>query len=67
VQKADRKVQPLIVDVVDSHDLYKKQWLKRRVYYKKCAYKMETEVVVKEDEEVIPVSSGPLGCLIQDD
>ncbi len=69
VQKADRKVQPLIVDVVDSHDLYKKQWLKRRVYYKKCAYKMETEVVVKEDEEVIPVSVDAVasGCLIQDD
>jgi superfamily II DNA or RNA helicase len=67
VQKADRKVQPLIVDVVDSHGIYQGQWLKRRVYYKKCAYKMETEVVVKEDEEVIPVSSEPLGCLIQDD
>ena len=67
VQKADRKVQPLIVDVVDMHVIYQGQWLKRRVYYKKCAYKMETEVVVKEDEEVIPVSSEPLGCLIQDD
>ena len=67
VQKADRKVQPLIVDVVDMHGIYQGQWLKRRVYYKKCAYKMETEVVVKEDEEVIPVSSEPLGCLIQDD
>jgi superfamily II DNA or RNA helicase len=70
VQKADRKVQPLIVDVVDSHDLYKKQWLKRRVYYKKCAYKMETDVVVKEDEEVIPMASSAdakSGCLIQDD
>ena len=67
VQKADRKVQPLIVDVVDMHGIYQGQWLKRRVYYKKCAYKMETEVVVKEDEEVVPVASGPLGCLIQDD
>ena len=67
VQKADRKVQPLIVDVVDSHGIYQGQWLKRRVYYKKCAYKMETEVVVKEDEEVIPVPSVASGCLIQDD
>jgi superfamily II DNA or RNA helicase len=69
VQKADRKVQPLIVDVVDSHGIYQGQWLKRRVYYKKCAYKMETEVVVKEDEEVIPVSVDAVasGCLIQDD
>jgi len=70
VQKADRKVQPLIVDVVDMHGIYQGQWLKRRVYYKKCAYKMETEVVVKEDEEVVPVASSAdakLGCLIQDD
>jgi superfamily II DNA or RNA helicase len=67
VQKADRKVQPLIVDVVDMHGIYQGQWLKRRVYYKKCAYKMETEVVVKEDEEVIPVASVASGCLIQED
>jgi hypothetical protein len=72
VQKADRKVQPLIVDVVDMHGIYQGQWLKRRAYYKKCAYKMETDVVVKEDEEVVAIAEAVAsptvsGCLIQDD
>ena len=73
VQKADRKVQPLIVDVVDSHGLYQGQWLKRRVYYKKCAYKMETEVAKTGEEEIVAIASivssadAKSGCLIQDD
>lgn len=72
VQKADRKVKPLIIDIVDSHGVYQGQWNKRRIYYKKCAYKMETAgaaaaaAAAAEVEEVIPV---PLqsGCLLLDD
>jgi superfamily II DNA or RNA helicase len=41
VQKGDRVVAPLIVDIVDSHGVYQGQWLKRKAYYKKCAYKIE--------------------------
>ena len=36
-------IDPLIVDIVDGHDVYKGQWMKRKAYYKKCAYKIEGE------------------------
>jgi len=54
VQKGDRVVAPLIVDIVDSHGVYQGQWLKRKAYYKKCAYKIESGAVVQvqNDEKV---------------
>jgi len=33
---------PIIYDFVDSHDLFKRQWAKRRAYYKKQNYKIVT-------------------------
>ena len=32
--------QPIVVDIVDKHDLFQNQWVKRRAYYKKCNYKI---------------------------
>jgi superfamily II DNA or RNA helicase len=29
---------PLIIDLVDKHDIFKKQWLKRRLFYHKNGY-----------------------------
>ena len=29
---------PLVVDIVDQHDLFQRHWDKRRRYYKKCKY-----------------------------
>jgi superfamily II DNA or RNA helicase len=52
VQKDARTVAPLIVDIVDSHGVYQGQWMKRKAYYKKCAYKItdgkEVESTTKE-------------------
>ena len=31
---------PIIVDVVDSHSVFQNQWKQRRVYYKKCNYRI---------------------------
>jgi len=31
---------PIIYDFVDSHDLFQRQWLKRKAYYKKQNYKI---------------------------
>ena len=31
---------PIIVDIVDKHDLFQKQWLQRRRFYKKCNYRI---------------------------
>ncbi len=41
VKKDAREVNPIIIDIVDGHDVYQNQWLKRRAYYRKCAYKIE--------------------------
>lgn len=30
--------KPLVIDIVDRHDVFKNQWAKRRRYYKKCEY-----------------------------
>ena len=32
--------RPLVIDIVDSHDVFKKQWAKRRKYYVKENYKI---------------------------
>jgi superfamily II DNA or RNA helicase len=31
---------PVIVDIIDTHDLFKKQWLQRKRFYKKCNYRI---------------------------
>jgi len=33
-----RLVEPLILDIIDQHDTYVRQWYLRGRYYKKCAY-----------------------------
>jgi superfamily II DNA or RNA helicase len=32
--------QPLIIDIIDTHDIFKKQWIKRRAFYQKNNYKI---------------------------
>jgi len=31
---------PIVVDIVDSHDLFQKQWVQRRRFYKRCNYRI---------------------------
>ena len=31
---------PIIIDIIDSHDVFKKQWLQRKRFYKKCNYRI---------------------------
>ena len=33
-----RGLGKLIVDIIDTHDVFQNQWKKRRAYYKKCGY-----------------------------
>jgi hypothetical protein len=33
-----RTIHPIIVDIIDQHDVYVRQWYGRRSYYKQCAY-----------------------------
>ena len=32
--------RPLVVDIIDSHDVFQRQWEKRRKFYVKCKYKI---------------------------
>jgi superfamily II DNA or RNA helicase len=33
-----KRANPIIVDIVDSHDTFQNQWSKRKTYYRKCNY-----------------------------
>jgi superfamily II DNA or RNA helicase len=63
----DRKVDPLIIDIVDSHGVYQGQWRKRRIFYRACGYKIviqqyksdETSEDSEDSEE--DVTKGPIG------
>ena len=77
VRKDEREVVPMIIDIVDSHDVYKNQWIKRRTYYRKCAYKIEGEGKAAKDAdadadaeaeaEAVVVVPAKGACLIQED
>ena len=41
VRPDQREVPPMIVDIIDSHQMYQSQWRKRLDYYKKCSYQVE--------------------------
>lgn len=36
----EKHSQPIVVDIVDHHDLFKNQWRKRKTFYKKEKYKI---------------------------
>jgi superfamily II DNA or RNA helicase len=43
----EKHEKPLVVDIVDGHDVFKNQWAKRRRYYKKCEYTIRSINSVK--------------------
>jgi len=38
IRPEHRQVEPLIIDVIDQHDMYQNQWYQRAKYYKQCKY-----------------------------
>ena len=34
---------PLVIDIVDQHDVFRRQWYKRRAFYKTMKYNIENE------------------------
>lgn len=36
----EKHSQPIVVDIIDSHDPFQKQWIKRKAFYKKQNYKI---------------------------
>lgn len=37
-----RHENPIVVDIVDSHDIFRNQWKQRKSFYKKCNYRIRT-------------------------
>lgn len=33
--------KPIIVDLVDDHDIFQNQWTRRKTFYKKCNYSIQ--------------------------
>ena len=45
--------QPIVVDIVDCHDIFQKQWVQRKRFYKKCNYKIfETNSNIYKDMDM---------------
>ena len=60
---SERTVIPVIVDIVDSHHMYRSQWKKRLTYYRTCTYTLENwegGVMAGKKVDVLPS-----GCLIE--
>lgn len=72
VRPDQRKVPPVIVDIVDEHSMYQSQWRKRLTYYRKCAYQVERwkmgattgEILAARAKKTVAEPEG--GCLIVD-
>lgn len=49
----ERMIEPLILDVVDMHNVYKRQYSSRKKFYKECAYNIEGLVAKKPVDECV--------------
>ena len=38
----EKHKNPIVVDIVDTHELFMKQWTKRKTFYRKCNYRILT-------------------------
>jgi superfamily II DNA or RNA helicase len=54
-----RGQNPIVVDIVDSHEYLKGQWLKRKAFYKKCNYKIFSIPSTKYDGFMIDWKKPP--------
>jgi len=48
---SERSVHPLIVDIVDSHGTFRRQFSKRRAFYTQCGYKIERIFLKKQTKD----------------
>jgi superfamily II DNA or RNA helicase len=65
----EKHSSPVVVDIVDSHDLFQNQWRKRKTFYKKENYKIiytsSTNYTPDTSKWLVvfnPNSSGPKAC-----
>lgn len=43
--------RPLVVDILDTHDIFQNQWRKRLTYYKKCKYSIKRTDSIGYDKD----------------
>jgi superfamily II DNA or RNA helicase len=67
VQANKRVVAPLIVDIVDVHGVYRSQWKKRCIYYRKCKYTISDDGKDEVDDSVELRAADENGCLFTDE
>lgn len=48
-----RIIEPIIYDIIDSHDSYVRQWWIRKKYYKQCNYSIENIGFEKKSENTL--------------
>ena len=62
----EKHSSPIVVDIVDSHDLFKNQWRKRKTFYKKENYKIiysvSTEYTTDLSKWTLIYDSNPNGA-----
>ena len=62
----EKHSSPIVVDIVDSHDLFKNQWRKRKTFYKKENYKImytiSTNYTTDTSKWTLVYNPNPNGC-----
>jgi superfamily II DNA or RNA helicase len=67
IRATERKIAPVIVDVIDAHDMYKGQYRKRLAYYHKCKYTIQDTKKEQEVAEGVDIRKpDENGCLFDD-
>jgi superfamily II DNA or RNA helicase len=71
IRPDQREVPPIIVDIIDSHQMYQSQWRKRLEYYRKCSYQIEKWSMTGESGVLMAPKAArsqqpPQGCLISE-
>ena len=49
----EKHERPMVIDIVDQHPVFKKQWTKRKTFYKKSKYNINEESNTDVTESVV--------------
>jgi superfamily II DNA or RNA helicase len=58
-----RVIEPVIYDIIDSHDTYVRQWWTRQRYYKQCSYSIQHIGRARTDTSAVAVETEQNVCV----
>jgi superfamily II DNA or RNA helicase len=58
----EKHSQPVVLDIIDSHEPFKKQWVKRRAFYKKQDYKILQTDSIAYSQNTVTCWNEFVGC-----